>query len=124
MAKIVVENATVERVFTTSSGIVGAVAWETYTPKGGGEAKKTWFTLWFAGDVSLMKGQVISASGLASARLSERNGSHYADQHVSFARLIDSAPPIAPEPSTDDLAWAQEPPAEDDAWASSDGWGA
>ena len=116
MAKIVVENATVERVFETRTGSVGVSVTESYTPKDGGDARRTWFTLWFARDPGVQVGQVISASGFVSAKVREyeSNGEtrHAVDMSVNSARVIDAAPPIAPAPAEDDV-WAGG----DSSWA-------
>lgn len=124
MAKIVVENATVERVFQTQYGW-GAAVYETYQPKDGGDAQRKRFTLWFDREPTLVEGQVISASGFHSVKVREyeHNGEkrHAADVSVRSARLIDSAPPIEPAPSPDDLAWSDAPSA-DDVWGGDTSW--
>ena len=115
MAKLIVENATVERVFQTQYGW-GAAVYETYTPKDGGEEQRKRFTLWFDREPQLEVGQVVSASGFHAVKVRpyESNGEtrHTADVSVRSARLIDAAPPIPPAP------------AEDDVWSTSDPWAA
>lgn len=125
MAKIIVENATVERVFRTQNGSTGVALVETWEPKGGGEARRSWFTAWFKQDPAVEVGQVVSVSGFHSAKTrsyeSPSGTKTTVDVNVNSARLIDAAPPVPPAPSTDDLAW-QEPPAED-AWGGDPTWG-
>jgi hypothetical protein len=121
MGKIIVENATVERVFPTQNGSWGVGVYETYTPKGSDAERKTRYTLWFKGDrPAVEQGQRVSASGFLSARVRSyeaegENGPetrHTVDLAVNGARLI-AAPeeqPPAPEPQqpeTFEQAWQQ-----------------
>lgn len=112
MAKIVVENAKVERVFHTQNGSTGVALTETYTPPNGGEERRSWYTAWFKSDPRVEVGQIVSVSGFVSAKTrtydSPSGPKTTVDVSVNGARLIDAAPPIAPEPSTDDLAWGGE----------------
>lgn len=112
MAKIVVENATVERVFHTQNGSTGVALVETYTPKGGGESRRSWFTAWFQQDPRLEVGQVVSVSGFHGAKMREyeKDGEtrRSVDVSVNSARVIDSAPPIVPAPAEDE-AWGGDP---------------
>lgn len=114
MAKIVVENAKVERVFHTQQGSTGVALTESYPPPGGGEERRSWFTAWFKQDPRLEVGQIVSVSGFHSAKTrtyeSPSGPKTTVDVNVNGARLIDAAPPIAPEPE----------PA--DAWGSGDSW--
>lgn len=128
MAKIIIENAKVERVFHTQNGSTGVALVETWTPDNGGEPRRSWFTAWFKQDPSLQVGQVVSVSGFHSAKTrtydSPSGPKTAVDVNVNAARLIDSAPPIAPAPSTDDLAWREPEPPTEDPWATSGGgWG-
>jgi len=128
MAKIVVENATVERVFETRTGSVGVSLKESYTPKNGGEVRHSWFTAWFDRHPQVEVGQVVSVSGFHSARTrtydSASGPKTSVDVSVNSARLIDSAPPIAPAPSDgSDLAYPDEVPPEDPYASGGDlGW--
>ncbi|MGX9346618.1 hypothetical protein [Microbacterium sp. KNMS] len=119
MAKITVENAVVDRTFTTQFGH-GVAVHETFERKDGAEGK-SYFTLWFKDDPGVVQGQVISASGFHGVKVREyeHNGEtrHTADVSVRAARLIGSAPPIPPAPEQ----------ASQDQWgapASGGGWDA
>lgn len=117
MAKITIENAIVDRVFTTQYG-VGVGVHETFDKKDGTEGKN-YYTLWMKEDPSLEQGQVVSASGFLGTKVREyqdRDGNdrQTVDVSVRAARLIGSARPVAPAPQID------EPPAND--WGS-DPWG-
>lgn len=117
MAKITIENATVERVFNTRNG-VGVAAFETFEKRDGTEGKNR-YTLWFKQDPGVEEGQVVSASGFLSTRVREyedRDGNPRTavDVNVNGARLISGARPVPPAPQMD------EPPAND--WGS-DPWG-
>jgi hypothetical protein len=103
MAKVTIEDAQVQRVFSTEHGW-GVSVFETYTPKGG-EERKDYFTLWFKDRPDVDAGDVVSASGFLSkrARKVERDGEEpfwVADVSVRGARLIShvQAPKADPEP--------------------------
>lgn len=119
MGKIIVENATVERVFATQSGW-GVGVYETYTPKGGQE-RKTRYTLWFKGDrPQLEERQVVSASGFLSARVRsyEANGDtgpetrYTVDLSVNGARLIASPETPAETPPVESFEGPWQQPTE------------
>lgn len=113
MSKIIVENATVERVFATKSGW-GVGVYETYTPQGGQE-RKTRYTLWFKGDrPAIEDGQRVSASGFLSARVRsyEADGEtrHTVDLSVNGARLIaapEDQPPAPEQVDVFEQVWQQ-----------------
>jgi hypothetical protein len=103
MAKVTIEDAHVQRVFSTEHGW-GVSVFETYTPKGG-EERKDYFTLWFKEHPGVSEGDVVSASGFLSkrARKVEKDGEEpfwVADVSVRGARLIGhvQSPPPDPEP--------------------------
>jgi len=108
MSKIIVENATVERVFASKTGW-GVAVYESYTPKDGQE-RRTRFTLWFSGErPAVESGQRVSASGFFSARVRsyevDGEARHAVDINVNSARLL--ATPEDPEaaPATFEHAW-------------------
>lgn len=100
MAKVTVENAIVDRVFGTEFGH-GVAVHETFEKKDGTEGQSR-YTLWFKDRPDVEVGQRVSASGFLSVRVREYE--HHgemrqtADVSVRGARLIQSAPPIAPAP--------------------------
>lgn len=110
MAKVTVENAIVERVFYPQNG-VGVAVYEEFEGRDK-QVRKTRFTLWFKDDPKVEVGQRISASGFIGAKVRsyESGGEtkYVADMSVNGARLIGSAPPIAPAP--------QEEPRPRDDW--------
>lgn len=99
MAKIIVENATVKRVFTSQHGW-GVSVYETFKKRDESEGRN-YFTLWFKDAPGVEEGQVVSASGFHSARVREyeSNGETHqtADVSVNSARLIASPAPVAQE---------------------------
>lgn len=112
MAKIIVENATVERVFATQNGW-GVGVYETFTRRDNSEGK-TRYTLWLKGSdrPSVQEGQRVSASGFLSARVRdyELDGEtrHAVDLSVNGARFISA--PEDPDPSPESFdSW--QPPA-------------
>lgn len=117
MAKVTIENAIVDRVFTTQYG-VGVGVHETFEKKDGTEGQSR-YTLWMKEDPGLEEGQVISASGFLGTKAREyedRDGNTRTSVDVSVrgARLIAGARPVASAPTQD------EPPATD---FGSDPWG-
>lgn len=119
MSKIIVENATVERVFATQNGSWGVGVYETYTPKGSDTERKTRYTLWFKGERPVVEeNQRVSASGFLSARVRsyEAQGDngpetrHTVDLAVNGARLIaapEDQPPAPQQPEPFEQAWQQ-----------------
>lgn len=114
MAKITIENAVVDRVFTTQYG-AGVAVHETFEKKDGTEGK-SYYTLWMKEEPDLEEGQVVSASGFLGTKIREytdRDGNdrQTVDVSVRGARLIGAARPVPPAPET---GWSDEPLA--DAW--------
>lgn len=112
MAKVTIENAVVDRVFTTQYG-VGVAVHETYEKKDGSEGQSR-YTLWMKEDPGLEQGQVISASGFLGTKIrdyTDRDGNarQTIDVSVRAARLIGSARPVPPAPDFDE--------APEDPWA-------
>lgn len=105
MAKIIVENATVERVFSTNSGTWGVGVHETFERRDKTEGK-TRYTLWMKGSdrPAVEEGQRVSASGFLSAKVREYEAGdevrHAVDLNVNGARFI-SAPEDAPTPAVE-----------------------
>jgi len=102
MAKIIVENAMVRRVFSTQHGW-GVSVFETFTRHDKSEGR-SYFTLWFKEHPGVEEGQQISASGFHSVRVREYEDAegvrHSADVSVNSARLI-AGSPAAPGPDAD-----------------------
>ncbi|WP_067198876.1 hypothetical protein [Microbacterium sp. XT11] len=124
MAKLILENVIVDRVFSTQHGY-GVGVTETFEMRNGETGRKR-YTLWFNDHPGVEEGQRISASGFLGTKVREyeSNGETRTavDVSVYSARLIQSAPPIDPAPETD--SWT--PQATGDAWStpqSSDTWG-
>jgi hypothetical protein len=113
MAKIIVENATVERVFSTQSGW-GVGVYETFKRRDDTEGR-TRYTLWMKGDhPGVEQGQRVSASGFLSAKVREyeHNGEtrQTVDLSVNGARFISAPEDPDPAPQAFD-SWT--PPAEE-----------
>ncbi len=115
MAKIIVENATVERVFSTNSGAWGVGVYETFERRDKTEGR-TRYTLWMKGSdqPSVQEGQRVSASGFLSAKVREyeHDGQtrHAVDLNVNGARFIsapEDQPPAPAEPEPFD-AWPSQ----------------
>lgn len=109
MAKVIIENATVERVFQSREGW-GVGVYETFIRKSDQSEGRNRFTCWFKGDrPAIEQGQRVSLSGFLSTRVRsyEQDGeTKYAvDVSVNGPRLI-SAPEDAP---VEQQTAAQEP---------------
>lgn len=117
MAKIIIENAIVERVFQSREGW-GVGVYETFTRKSDQSEGRSRYTCWFKGDRPAMEeGQRVSLSGFVSTRVRsyEQDGeTKYAvDVSVNGPRLI-SAPEDVPqqaEPASVDASTAWSAPA-------------
>lgn len=116
MAKVIVENVTVDRVFPTQHGF-GVGVTETFEMRNGETGRKR-YTLWFKEHPGVEEGQRVSASGFlgVKAREYESGGEMRTavDVSVNSARLISSAPPVDPAPQDTGDAWSTP---------SSDAWG-
>lgn len=139
MAKVILENVTVDRVFSTRNGFGVGVS-ETFNTRSGETGRKR-YTLWFTEHPGVEEGQRVSASGFLGVKAREyesRDGEMKTtvDVSVNSARLIQSAPPVDPAPPVD--TWGQEPAgaswgsqnSPDEAWstptgsdAQNDAWG-
>ncbi len=115
MAKIIVENATVERVFSTQNGSWGVGVYETFERRDKTEGR-TRYTLWMKGTdhPGVEQGQRVSASGFLSARVREyeHDGEtrQTVDLSVNGARFISAPEDPDPAPgSFESQAW--QPPA-------------
>ncbi len=115
MAKTYVENALVERVFDTSTGSTGVSVVEENTV--GERTYKVWLTLWFKRRPEVRVGDRVNASGFLSVKTRSYDSPSglktVADVSLNGAAIQSVQPGAGP---------VEEPPAEDDAWASSDGW--
>lgn len=68
MGKLIVENATVERVFQTKNGSWGVRVAESFTRQDG-EQGREFFTLWFTDQPNLMQGNVVTAEGRLGTKI-------------------------------------------------------
>lgn len=114
MAKVTIENAKVDRVFSTQHGY-GAAVFESFEKRDGTTGRSR-YTLWFKEDPNIEAGQVVSASGFLGVKPSEytdRDGNARTgvDVSVRSARIIAAERPVPPAP--EDLAeqepWGTEP---------------
>lgn len=106
MAKIIVEKATVQRVFQTRNGW-GVSVFETFQRRDNGGEGKNWFTLWLKEQPNVVEGSVVSASGFHGVRVREYEGNdgetrHSADVSVNGARLLSVEGPV---PAAADEPW-------------------